>query len=205
MSRGVVWKLLLLGAVLGCARHSAAPAEREPFRFHIRAPLTDSAGHEVWDAIAFLPGDSGRSGPASFRIRLDPPGQQASPGSTIHGVLSRGDPGGSKYFLITFGPAFIPQLFGGKAGMQSGGMALELADSLPLTAIISPRTQTDSVWHAVVRLVNGGQFVLALDSAQGSGEFRPIGHEYDEKLFAVVGLVAPRRGEVVPSKSPNER
>jgi hypothetical protein len=184
-------------ALDACTPHSPQPEASASFDFLVRPPAATVDG-EVWDAIAVAPEDTSRGGPATFRLYLERPGRHAPVGGVVRGVLRRGDPGGFRWFLITFGPAFEPT--GG-----SGGMQLEVVDSLLVT--VQARAQTNAPWTGIVHLPNGGQFMLALDSLGGRGAFSPIGSADNAKVLgAIAGLVMPRDGAVgVPDRSPNGR
>jgi hypothetical protein len=175
--------LTLCVGVGACTRPSSKPDAPASFDFLTRPP-TATADGEIWEAIAAAPGDTDRSGPATFRLCLKRPGRHVAAGAAIHGVLRRGDAGGHRWFFLSFGPAFEPP--GG-----SGGMTLEVTDSIPVT--VRADSRTPGPWTGTVQLPNGGHFRVMLDSAGGRGAFSSIGTADNARVLgAIAGLIVPR-------------
>jgi hypothetical protein len=183
--------LLVLTGLVACANSSQTHEGPVPFRFRLAPPRVDASGRELWDATV-QPDDVDlpKPLPTTFRLRLDSPRRRAQRGAVTSGVLSRGDPGGAEFLLLTLVEAFDPSR---SSGSRSGGASLEPTDSIPLRLTVRSHSSADRPWLADVTLPNGGRFVLALDSAAGRGEFRPLDQRYNLQVVgAIAGLFARR-------------
>lgn len=178
----LIFSLSMAGVAL-----SQAP---EPFHFWVGLPVVDTAGPEEWAAFVRpdTSGEVARSGPATFRIRLAIPATKQRKGMSVMGTLVRGDPGGAEFFNFELGSTFLR--IPGNGGMMA--MSIQPADSLPFTATVQTTGDEKAPWTALVKLHNGGQFVLALDRASGWGEFRPIPKYSSQVFFEIERLIAPR-------------
>lgn len=107
---------------------------------------------------------------------------------SVVGTLVRGDSGGAEFFNFELGSTFL------RIPKNGGMMAMPItpADSLPFTAVVQTTEDAKAPWTALVKLRNGGQFVLVLDRGNGSGEFRPIPKYSSQVFFEIERLIAPR-------------